>query len=407
MPTWPLQKDCNKFYGNPRGANGGASAAWEAANLTNVKPPFTMRYAGTPIKTIRVHKKCAESLLRVLNALWVAAGKKQSVIDEWGVSTYGGAYNFRLMRGGSNLSMHSWGCAIDLDPARNGLGDSTPRFANYPQVIKAFSDEGWEWGGSWSAGGRDGMHWQAAWTKANAVKPGVPVATPKPTPAPKPATPKPTAVKPAPAPVIAPVVAEASPYAHITIPRKIPGTKNDPVVFYVQHVLEEKGWHEVGTVDGLMGSRTQGAILMFRNEQEPTLEPLTPTIDQDLVNTLENAQERKVSITRASTTGAELAAKGDATVITTDTMIKGGIATASLAGIGGADQQGVLDSAKTKLDGFDTAQEIATRGLDAIQWTLQHWWIPVIGIAGFFIWKAWKVRQQRVDDHRTGKNLAL
>lgn len=403
MATWPLQKDCNAFYGNPRGANGGPSAAWEAANLTNVKPPFTMRYAGTPIKTIRVHKKCAESLLRVLNVIWIAAGKKQAIVDEWGCSIYGGAYNFRLMRGGSNLSMHSWGCAIDLDPARNGLGDSTPRFANYPQVVKAFADEGWEWGGSWSAGGRDGMHWQAAWTKANAVKPGVPVVVSKP----KPITPKPpveaTVVSKSKPAEIAPV----TPYAHITLPRKIPGWKNDEVVFYVQHVLDEKGWHDVGTVDGIMGSRTQGAILMFRNEQEPTLEPLTGTIDQELVNTLEIAQERKVSITRASTTAAQLAEKGDPTVISADTMIKGAVAVGSVSTVGAVDQQGKLDQAKGWLDGFDTAQEIVNRAFGAIQWTLQHWWIPALGAAAFFGYKAWKVRQQRVEDHRTGKNLSL
>lgn len=403
MNKWPLQKDCNAFYGNPKGANGLASAAWESANLTNVKPPFVMRYAGTPVKTIRVHKKCAESLLRVLNAIWIAAGKKQSVVDEWGVSTYGGAYNFRLMRGGTSLSMHSWGCAIDLDPARNGLGDPTPRFANYPAVIKAFADEGWEWGGSWSAKGCDGMHWQAAWTKANAVKPGVPVAVPKAAPVAKPVTPKPVAKPVTPKPSIVPV----SPYAHITLPRKLEGSKGDPVVYYVQHVLNEKGWHEVGTVDGVIGSRTQGAILSFRNEQDPTLEPLTATIDQKLVNKLENAAERKVSMTRASTTAEDLAAKGDPTILSADTMLKGALTVGSVGTVGAVDQQGSLDKAKSWLDGFDTAQEIVNRGFGAVQWTLQHWWIPALGAAAFFGWKAWKVRQQRVQEHRNGKNLAL
>jgi len=56
--------------------------------------------------------------------------------------------------------MHSWGCAIDLDPANNGLGDRTPKFARYPKIIEAFKKEGWVWGGDWS--NYDGMHFQMA-----------------------------------------------------------------------------------------------------------------------------------------------------------------------------------------------------------------------------------------------------
>jgi hypothetical protein len=170
MTTWPQQKDCDRFYGNPRGLNGGPSAKWEAANLVSIKPPYRMTYAGKPISGIRVHKKCAESLKNVLDRIWEAAGQDQATVDRWGASIYGGAYNYRLMRGGNSLSMHSWGCAIDLDPARNGLGDQTPHFANVPEVLEAFAAEGWEWGGDWSR--RDGMHWQAAWTRAQPARVG-------------------------------------------------------------------------------------------------------------------------------------------------------------------------------------------------------------------------------------------
>lgn len=160
--TWPKQSQCDAYYGNPRGPRDASkvSQTWEAANLTTIKPPFRMTYDGKPISTIRIHKRCADSLLRVLNAIWIAAGRDQSVVDAWGVSIYGGAFNYRLMRGAGALSMHSYGCAIDLDPARNGFGDKTPHFATVPEVLKAFADEGWTWGGKWSK--PDGMHWQAA-----------------------------------------------------------------------------------------------------------------------------------------------------------------------------------------------------------------------------------------------------
>ena len=160
--NWPRQSECNTFYGNPRGSNGRPSAKWESENLCYIEPPFKMTYDSRPVRKIRVHKKCSESLLRVFNQIWDSSGKSQKTIDNWGVSIYGGAYNYRLMRGGSQLSMHSWGCAIDLDPGRNGFHDTTPNFLNHPEVIKAFEDEGWVWGGRWSGRSCDGMHFQAA-----------------------------------------------------------------------------------------------------------------------------------------------------------------------------------------------------------------------------------------------------
>lgn len=168
MTSWPTQTDvlANRSpYGDPRGKDRTRmSPQWEAANITSIVPPFRMTYAGTPIKRIRVHKHCAASLARVLQNLLDAATRHepkspQKLLDHWGVSIFGGVVMYRLMRGGSRLSIHSYGAAIDLDPARNSLGDSTPRFANFPEVMKAFADEGWIWGGTWSRA--DGMHWQA------------------------------------------------------------------------------------------------------------------------------------------------------------------------------------------------------------------------------------------------------
>lgn len=163
--SWPKQSQCDAFYGNPRNKADPtkASQVWEAANIVYVKTPFVMRYDGVALKKgMRVHRLVADSLTRVLDALWAASGRSQATIDDWGVSIFGGAFNYRLMRGGSSLSMHSWGCAIDLDPDRNGFHDPTPRFAQLPQVVRAFKDEGWVWGGDWSAKMRDGMHFQAA-----------------------------------------------------------------------------------------------------------------------------------------------------------------------------------------------------------------------------------------------------
>ena len=157
MNPWPTQAQADAYYGNPRGRNGCASRVWEMLNLTTVTPPFKMRFAGENVKQIRIHRKCAASLSRVFDAIWKAAEMRQDKIDEWGVSDFGGSYNFRVMRGSSHLSMHAYGCAIDLAPERFPMGVATNKFCD--AVCDAFSDEGWV------NLPKDRMHFQAAVVK--------------------------------------------------------------------------------------------------------------------------------------------------------------------------------------------------------------------------------------------------
>jgi D-alanyl-D-alanine carboxypeptidase len=140
MTQWPLQKDCDVFYGNPRGRNGQVSVAWVSQNISCIRPPFVMRYAGKPVKSITFHRKAAFALLNALYAIWIASGKNQAKIDEWGVSTFGGSFNFRLKRNSNSLSMHAYGCAIDLAPERFPMGQTAKHFV--PEVVKAFADQG-------------------------------------------------------------------------------------------------------------------------------------------------------------------------------------------------------------------------------------------------------------------------
>jgi hypothetical protein len=51
----------------------------------------------------------------------VANAYTQQQMDEFGLNIFGGCYNYRLKRGGTTLSMHSWGAAFDFDPIRNQL----------------------------------------------------------------------------------------------------------------------------------------------------------------------------------------------------------------------------------------------------------------------------------------------
>ena len=115
--------------------------------LTTISIPFPMRLAWdlkTKVKKIRCHKLIAPKLVAVLNDILKHYGLAK--IQELGIDLYGGCFNFRQMRGGSDYSRHSWGIAIDLDPARNLLKENhtTARFARpeYKPMIDIFYNHG-------------------------------------------------------------------------------------------------------------------------------------------------------------------------------------------------------------------------------------------------------------------------
>jgi hypothetical protein len=74
------------------------------------------------------------------------------------LATWDGCFNVRMQRGSTNQwSLHSWGLAIDLNAATNGLG-KRPTLS--PGFVKCFTDAGFHWGGTWAR--PDGMHFQIA-----------------------------------------------------------------------------------------------------------------------------------------------------------------------------------------------------------------------------------------------------
>jgi len=158
---WPKQSELSRYYGNPDANHDGLpDRVWEQANLVGLKPAYRMVLAWDPktqLRTIRVHKKCAASLERVLEGI-TKLYPSQEAIEQARMHLYGGAYAFRLMRGGHKLSVHSYGAAIDLDPEQNGFGDAT--FTMPMPVVELFEAEGWVWGGRWAK--KDAMHYQAA-----------------------------------------------------------------------------------------------------------------------------------------------------------------------------------------------------------------------------------------------------
>ena len=115
--------------------------------LVSIKLPYPMRLAwdkNTNVNTMRCHKLVAQNFTNVFNELLQVYGLVK--IQELGIDLFGGCFNFRAMRGGSDYSRHSWGIAIDLDPERNQLKETgkTARFARpeYKPMIDIFYKHG-------------------------------------------------------------------------------------------------------------------------------------------------------------------------------------------------------------------------------------------------------------------------
>jgi hypothetical protein len=87
----------------------------------------------------------AEAMSRVFSKLHSEYGNAK--LAELGIDRFGGCLNVRLKRGSKSAwSIHSWGCAVDLDPARNQLRETsaTARFARpeYLPMWKIIESEG-------------------------------------------------------------------------------------------------------------------------------------------------------------------------------------------------------------------------------------------------------------------------
>jgi hypothetical protein len=115
--------------------------------LVNIKLPYPMRIAwdkNTKVKTMRCHHAVAKQFEAIFADILAHYGYEKIV--ELGIDLFGGCFNFRQMRGGTEYSSHAWGIAIDLDPERNQLKETakTARFARpeYKPMIDIFYKHG-------------------------------------------------------------------------------------------------------------------------------------------------------------------------------------------------------------------------------------------------------------------------
>ncbi len=169
-----------RVYGNPMRADGSLSGEWVEANITTITLPYPCRLAwdtDTVVTRISCHRLVAGDLKQIFTDILAYARALVKHRDGYTLSTdyydaaalllvsaqgldlYGGCFNFRHKRAVSRLSTHSWGIAIDIDPERNGLGDTTPALPMW--AVEIFKRYGWAWGGDF-VGRKDPMHFQRA-----------------------------------------------------------------------------------------------------------------------------------------------------------------------------------------------------------------------------------------------------
>jgi hypothetical protein len=113
-----------------------------------VRVPWRMVLAWDPAEVITsfsCHELVAPSAQRAFDR--IAAIYSPAQIEDLGLHLFGGCYNHRPKRGGSSLSTHAYGIAIDLDPERNRLnwGKDRARLAQRDAVPfwDVWAAEGW------------------------------------------------------------------------------------------------------------------------------------------------------------------------------------------------------------------------------------------------------------------------
>ena len=154
-PVWPTQAEVRsgKSMFGPAGCEG---------DLVSIAPPYTLYYEGQPLRTIRVHRLIATHVAAALREVLEHYGPAE--IRRLGLDQYGGSYNYRSSTGGSTLSMHAWGIALDFAPATNAYSTHAPAATlSHPDCERWWQI--WESHGATSLGrarGYDWMHLQFA-----------------------------------------------------------------------------------------------------------------------------------------------------------------------------------------------------------------------------------------------------
>jgi hypothetical protein len=133
--------------------------------LTTIKLPYPMRLAWdkkVSVNKMSCHKLVAQNFTNVFNELLAHYGLAE--LQRLEIDIFGGCFNFRAMRGGSDFSRHSWGVAVDLNPEKNTLkmtfAQSQFSKPEYAKLHEIFEKNGFINLGKTKS--FDAMHWEIA-----------------------------------------------------------------------------------------------------------------------------------------------------------------------------------------------------------------------------------------------------
>lgn len=148
VPLWPLQSEVRagkSIFGAPGDAS-----------LVSIVPPYPLLYEGRQVRSIRVHKLVAAHVQAALQEVLDHYGLEE--IHRLGLDQYGGSYNFRAVKSGTQISMHAWGIALDFAPESNAYNTRAPRASLSHPDCEAWWRI-WEAHGAVSLGRERGLDW--------------------------------------------------------------------------------------------------------------------------------------------------------------------------------------------------------------------------------------------------------
>ncbi len=128
---------------------------WEATNMVMLPS-----LPGLETRRLYVHKKIVAPLRAALEQ-W------QATCPDYQIKSIGCFCPRPKRTNALQMSLHSWGAAVDINPAANPLVTLTDqadpfRYDMPNAFLAAFRDNGWTWGGDFKGLTKDPMHMQYA-----------------------------------------------------------------------------------------------------------------------------------------------------------------------------------------------------------------------------------------------------
>ncbi len=165
----------------------------------------------------------------------------------------------------------------------------------------------------------------------------------------------------------------------------------------LQKQLVEKGY--AVAVDGDFGTATRRGVMALQGEHGLKVDGIVGPATQAALDAMESV----ISDERANATVADLKAKGDPVVTTSDNLAQGLKVAGTVVGVGTiAEETGALDAVATLAAKAETLQGVVAPIGELINAVAANWYVFVAAglIAAYFVVR--HIRERRVAEHRMG-----